>query len=181
MCLSNLSISPLDPATYQGRRFQAVYTTEGYFEIAPAETGFSMVRRDFPQPEVRRFSDSFFGDWLEAPAAYGAFCEDALVGFVEGSPERWNNRYRISNLCVFSQQFRRVGLGGRLMQRILQDAAASGARMAVLETQTCNLPAIFFYQRQGFSVIGFDLYAYSNEDPAKHAVRIEMGLPLSGG
>ena len=73
----------------------------------------------------RSFDDVFFGEWLEAPAAFGA-------------------------------------------------------RMIVLETQSCNEAAIAFYRKNGFSVIGFDLYAYSNTDPERHEVRIEMGKKLHG-
>ncbi len=49
---------------------------------------------------------------------------------------------------------------------------------ARLETQSCNEAAIAFYRKNGFSVIGFDLYAYSNDDPERHEVRIEMGKKL---
>ena len=62
----------------------------------------------------------------------------------------------------------------------LEAPAASGARMIVLETQSCNEAAIAFYRKNGFSVIGFDLYAYSNTDPERHEVRIEMGKKLHG-
>ncbi len=47
--------------------------------------------------------------------------------------------------------------------------------MTVLETQTCNENAIAFYRRSGFEIIGFDLYSYSNEDPERPEVRIELG------
>ena len=40
--------------------------------------------------------------------------------------------------------------------------------MIVLETQSCNKKAIDFYVKHGFSLIGLDMYAYSNEDPEKH-------------
>ena len=62
-----------------------------------------------------------------------------------------------------------------LMQIILSEALKSGARMAVLETQTCNENAIAFYKKHGFKIIGFDLFAYSNIDPERNEVRIEMG------
>lgn len=61
------------------------------------------------------------------------------------------------------------------MKNILREAELSGARMTVLETQTCNENAIAFYRRSGFEIIGFDLYSYSNEDPKRHEVRIELG------
>ena len=38
--------------------------------------------------------------------------------------------------------------------------------------------AVGFYRKNGFSVIGFDLYAYSNRDPERHEVRVEMGKRL---
>lgn len=50
--------------------------------------------------------------------------------------------------------------------------------MMVLETQSCNENAIAFYKKNGFELIGFDLYAYSNTDPERHEVRVEMGKKL---
>ena len=64
------------------------------------------------------------------------------------------------------------------MQTIEAAARACGARMLVLETQTCNENAIAFYRKNGFSVIGFDLYAYTNDDPGRREVRLEMGKKL---
>ena len=64
------------------------------------------------------------------------------------------------------------------MNRITETAESTGARMIVLETQSCNESAIAFYRKNGFSIIGFDLYAYYNNDPERHEVRIEMGKKL---
>ena len=64
------------------------------------------------------------------------------------------------------------------MRQILKKAEESGARMAVLETQTCNTVAISFYKSFGFEIIGFDLYSYSNDDPEKKEVRLELGKKL---
>jgi len=47
--------------------------------------------------------------------------------------------------------------------------------MLVLETQSCNLPAIDFYLKHGFELLGLDTAAYSNEDVAKGEVRLEFG------
>lgn len=62
---------------------------------------------------------------------------------------------------------------------MLDAARASGARILILETQSCNENAIAFYRRNGFDIVGFDLYAYSNTDPQQHEVRIEMGRKLT--
>lgn len=65
---------------------------------------------------------------------------------------------------------------GTLLRNAISDAAkASGARMSVLKTQSCNENAIAFYRKNGFEIIGFDLYSYQNTDPERHEIRIEMG------
>ena len=173
-----MEIHKLEPETYKGRKFTVRYRTNGYYDIRRTDTGFQIEYRRFDGPIEMTFDDSFFSDWLESPAAYGAFENGQLLGYVEGSPESWNNRYRISNICVFDRTRRHSGIGTALIQTILKKAAADGARMAVLETQSCNENAIAFYRRHGFDIIGFDLFAYSNTDPARHEIRIEMGRPL---
>ncbi len=173
-----MEIRRLEQKDYAGRKFTTRYQTKGYYEICASEQGFRLDYQLFPVPVERSFDDVFFGEWLEAPAAFGAFEGDRLVGFAEGSIESWNNRFRISNICIFDSAARGKGTGRRLMEAIEREAAASGARMIVLETQSCNAAAIAFYRKNGFSVIGFDLYAYSNTDPERHEVRIEMGKKL---
>lgn len=170
-----MKIQKLDPKDYQGREFVLKYSTKGYYDIEKSEEGFRITYRNFDTVIEMSFQDKFFNDWLEEPVAYGAFEGEKLLGYVEGTLEKWNNRYRISNICVFEREARRCGIGTQLMNIILEEAALSGARMVVLETQTCNENAISFYKKHGFEIIGFDLYAYSNADPKRHEVRIEMG------
>ena len=173
-----MEIIKLDPEKYAGQKFTARYATNGYYDIVRTDGGFDIKYKHFDSPVERSFDDCFFGEWLEAPVAYGAFEGDRLLGYVEGASESWNNRYRISNICVFDGANRHGGIGSALMSAILRDAKESGARMAVLETQTCNENAIAFYLKNGFELIGFDLYAYTNTDPEQHEIRIEMGKKL---
>lgn len=170
---------PLNPGTYAGRKFTVRYQTNGYYEIEPSEQGFSMKYVPLEVPVEKSFEDEILGKWLEAPVTFGAFAGEKLIGFVEGSIESWNNRFRISNICVFDHARRHGGVGTALMNRITETAEASGARMIVLETQSYNEKAIAFYRKNGFSIIGFDLYAYSNNDPERHEVRIENGEKAS--
>ena len=173
-----MEIRPLDKAAYAGRKFTAQYETSGYYDIRTAEGGFSIDYVPFAAPVERSFDDVFFGEWLEDPAAFGAFEDGRLLGYAEGSPESWNNRFRISNICVFDAERRGSGVGTALMNAIQAAAQTSGARMIVLETQSCNENAIAFYKKNGFEIIGFDLYSYSNTDPERHEIRIEMGKKL---
>ena len=81
-------------------------------------------------------------------------------------------------ICVFNEPQRRRGIGTRLMETILEEAVQSEARMAVLEIQSFNFGAISFYRKNGFQMIGFDRYAYSNRSPQEHNLRFEMGKAL---
>lgn len=173
-----MDVRPLDRETYAGRRFTVCCRTRGRRGIRSCAGGSRMDYVPFGTPAERSFDDTFFGKRLERPVALGAFEGQELVGFAEGSVESWNRRFRISNICVFDGAQRGRGVGSLLMDAIQQEAAASGVRMIVLETQSCNERAIAFYKRHGFAVIGFDLYAYTNEDPERHEVRVEMGKKL---
>ena len=174
-----IEIIELDKKIYFGKKFTLHYQTKGYYDIKSTETGFDIIYRTFEAPKEMSFSDVFFNEWLENPKAFGAFENGQLLGYVEGTLEEWNNRYRISNICVFSDLNRHSGIGSLLMESILSEAVKSGARMVVLETQTCNENAISFYKKHGFELIGFDLFAYSNSDPKRHEVRIEMGKQIN--
>ncbi len=112
-----MEIRPLDRETYAGKTFTARYRTNGYYDIRPSETGFQMDYVPFAEPTERSFDDVFFGEWLEDPIAFGAFEGEKLIGYVEGSMEGWNNRFRISNICVmdFSERHEvRIEMGKKL-------------------------------------------------------------------
>lgn len=173
-----MEIVRLDRENYAGKKLSVRYETNGYYDIRACASGFEIAHVSFEAPREKSFDDVFFGEWLEEPVGFGAFENEQMAGYVEGSPERWNNRFRISNICVFENARRGQGIGTLLMETITKAAEAVGARMLVLETQSCNENAIAFYQKMGFSIIGFDLYAYSNADPERREVRIEMGKKL---
>lgn len=173
-----MEIKQLKQTSFIGKRFAVRYLTNGYYDICNSENGFKINYVPFDKAIEQKFEDEFFSEWLENPVAYGAFEGGNLLGFVEGAKEAWNNRFRISNLCVFDSASRRHGIGTVLMNTILTEAEKARVRMAVLETQSCNENAIAFYRKNGFEIIGFDLYAYSNTDPERHEIRIEMGKKL---
>lgn len=133
-----MEIRPLDREIYAGKTFTARYRTNGYYEICPSETGFQMDYVPFAEPTERSFDDVFFGEWLEDPIAFGAFEGEKLIGYVEGSIEGWNNRFRLSNICVLDFSERSRGVGTALMKPIERAAEDAGARMLILETQSCN-------------------------------------------
>ena len=168
-------IRELDYKKYKGKKYQAEIFSDRYLSIEPAGEGFDIKWVKSEEPLRMTLNEDLLSDWLENPVAYGAFEGDKLIGMVEGFLEKWNNRFRIANICVFDQANRRSGIGTKLMETILKAAEKSGARMVVLETQTFNFKAISFYKKHGFEIIGFDRYAYSNRGPEEHNMRVEMG------
>lgn len=172
-----LTIRELDHS-YKGKRLEFSYTTEYYYDLEMSEdrdsVSFSFVRKPFGKIEKREFTDTLLSEWLEKPRLYGAFEGDREIGYLELSHESWNNRMRVANILV-SEEYRGNGAGSLLMERAIQEAKAAGARMLVLETQSCNDKAIRFYRKHGFHIIGFDRYSYSNSDVEKREFRLEMG------
>ncbi|MEG0177361.1 GNAT family N-acetyltransferase [Anaerorhabdus sp.] len=133
-----MKIEKLKNEDYVGKKIVATYTTTGYYEIEVQDETFTIMHKSFDEIKTQSFESTLFDQWLDNPIAYGAFDKDILLGFVEGFLEKWNNRYRISNICIFKEQDRRKGLGDKLINRIIEEAKLSKARMVVLETQSCN-------------------------------------------
>ena len=137
-----MTIKELDYRDFKNKKYHADIKTDRVLSIDPSEDGFSMRWMMLEKELVMPLDDDMLSDWLENPKAFGAYEEDKLVGFVEGFLEQWNNRYRITNICVFEDAVRRTGVGTKLLEAIMREAKRSGARMAVLETQSFNYKAI---------------------------------------
>ena len=172
-----LEIKELPREQWENYELAFSYETDGYYSFQVSGWDFSLTFNPYPAPVRREFTGHLFEGWLESPAAFGAFYDGRLAGVAECAAESWNNRFRITNLLVF-EGFRGLGIGKRLIQRAEEAAKARGARMLILETQTCNRKAVDFYLAIGFRPIGFDLFCYSNSDPDMEEVRVEMAKPL---
>ncbi len=59
----------------------------------------------------------------------------------------------ISTLAVHPD-YRRRGLGAKLLRQLLDDAARSGADMATLEVRVSNQAAVNLYHKFGFQIVG---------------------------
>lgn len=158
------------------------YDTAAYYalELAQTPTRFEAAfqRKDMPRVHKHFVSMLFQSHW-DDPRCFGLLNnENTLCAVLEVTREEWSNRLRITNLSVF-EGYRRRGYGSLLMCKAKAVARALGCRAMILETHSCNVGAIRFYLEQGFSFMGFDACAYTNEDDARHEVRLEMGLLIS--
>jgi len=157
------------------------YVTPSYYDLSVSrESKFwkiMLILKPFDKPIERRSESVFYEEFVEEPRPFAALLGDEQVGWLELGYHKWNNRMRIWEILV-KEEFRRRGIGTRLMEHAIRLAREKGARMLILETQSCNVQAISFYLKQGFELIGFDSAAYSNEDVNKREIRLEMGLRL---
>lgn len=168
----------LDRKDYEGYCLIFSYQTSRCFQVSATEWSMALEERELPDTVEKRFTDTLFGSWLEDPVVLGAFDGSTLAGVIEGSVETWHNLFRISNLLVM-EPYRRKGIGRELMGRMLEHARKEpGCRGAILETQSCNVPAIHFYRSQGFLLNRIDLREYSNEDVQRNEVRLDFFLPF---
>jgi len=84
----------------------------------------------------------------------------------------------ILNLCV-REEFRIVGFGRRLLEHMLERAAAAGINEAFLEVRPTNLAAIRLYQRLGFEQIGIRRGYYQAPDGREDAIVLKLDLRQS--
>ncbi len=178
---SDVSIVELRKDDPYLRELRSKYLTSGYFDLAVSRGcecwRVELTLRPLEKTIEKNYQGKLFEDHIEEPRVFAAMLNNRQVGWIELSYHKWNNTMRVWELLV-EEEFRGKGLGTALMKHAVKVAKERRARVLVLETQTCNVPAISFYLKFGFELIGFDTAAYSNEDIEKKEVRLELGLKL---
>jgi GNAT superfamily N-acetyltransferase len=157
------------------------HSTSYYYDISvlrkPGSWKIELTLKPLGRTLEKEYKGRLFEDHIEEQRVFAAIQGDRQIGWIELGYDRWNNRMRVWEFLV-EEGFRRKGIGTQLMEHAVKIAKEKGARMLVLETQTCLVPAIDFYLKFGFELIGFDTDAYSNEDVERKEVRLELGLRL---
>lgn len=99
---------------------------------------------------------------------------EKLIAAIETDVEVWSNRLRITELWV-ADDYQRKGIGHELIEVAKEQARRERRHTIILETQSCNVNAVDFYQHEGFTLIGFDSCCYKNNDLERKEVRLEFG------
>ena len=102
---------------------------------------------------------------------------DEEIAYLVVAKQEWNNILRVWDIGI-DPQFQRQGIGKQLIQYAEKRAKEWKCRAVVLECQSSNYPAIQFYLSCGFSLSGFDLINYTNDDVKRHEIRLEMSKKL---
>jgi ribosomal-protein-alanine N-acetyltransferase len=86
-------------------------------------------------------------------ALFGALLGDAFAGYIAVAVQGSLSEMEVYNIAV-APQFRRQGIGKRLLRLSLEAAARHGAARAVLEVRVSNSPALALYHSLDFSQVG---------------------------
>jgi ribosomal protein S18 acetylase RimI-like enzyme len=179
--IQNVRIIELSKQKLTFSKLKFRYSTREYYAVTVLRKKdgwkIKLVLETLPKPIEKRFEGGLFQDFVDEPRVFAAELEDKEVGWIELGFQKWNNRMRIWELLV-EEGFRRKGIGTVLMDHAVKLSKKRKARMLVVETQSCNVPAVNFYLKNGFELIGFDVAAYSNEDIERKEVRLEFGLKI---
>lgn len=133
-----------------------------------------MTEDDLPQVlEIERQNFSIpwsmqgFADWLRYDYTYlFVACYDDIVAGYAGAC-RAADEFDISNIAVRCD-FRRRGIGGMLLDKIINTAREYGATAVNLEVRESNSAAICLYERRNFQNMGVRKNFY--EKPVENAI-----------
>lgn len=159
------------------------YTSDSYYDVNvnKSKNGYNIEieKKVFCEPvshtpEEYDFPDKLYQDHWENAFTWGVIEKGDLIAAIETDPEKWSNRLRITELWV-SDKYQKQGLGHALIEVAKEQARLERRRAIILETQSCNVNAIGFYQHEGFTLIGMDTCCYKNNDLQRKEVRLEFG------
>ncbi|WOO38422.1 GNAT family N-acetyltransferase [Anaerocolumna sp. AGMB13020] len=168
---------------WKGTILPIKYTTDKYYDVSMNKTdkGYSIEieKKSFPEPvthtpEEYDYPDKLYEDHWEHAYAWGVLADNNLIAAIETEQEVWSNRLRITELWV-ADEYHRQGIGHALIDMAKEQARRERRRAIILETQSCNVNAIDFYQHEGFQLIGMDTCCYKNNDLQRKEVRLEFG------
>lgn len=107
----------------------------------------------------------------EAAHFLTAVSGEKVIGYI-GVHEICDEAY-IANVAV-SPDYRRLGLGERLLERAEKGATERNCTFISLEVRTSNVPAIALYRKRGYNIAGERKNFYSN--PAENGLIMTKGL-----
>lgn len=166
-----------DPA--HAVRLDYRYLTDSTYEVKAFHDGggwrFDLRQVSLPGPVEKSSQGLLFDPVVENPKCFKYSIGGREAAYLQIGHQTWNNRMRVWDFLVLPD-YRRTGIGTKLMALARAEAEKAGARMLVLETQSCNTAAVEFYLKSGFQLIGFDLAHYANDDVRRNEFRLEFGL-----
>ena len=102
--------------------------------------------------------------------------DDHPVGQIKMVP--WWNKFAYIEELTVEPSFRGKGVGRFLLAGAIEWARQQNFPGVTLETQDNNVPACMLYEKCGFVLSGFDLYAYRNFPESRDEIALYWYLML---
>lgn len=150
--------------------------------IVPVYNGESWTYREIPHNENRckAYRDETLdpGDYIDnkKQAVFLAFCGEKCVGSVRVSAG-WLKKGYIEDLAV-DKEYRRSGVGKRLMDSAVSWCREQGQGAVSLETQNNNLQACRFYIKYGFELCGINTKKYALSEKYSDEIALYFYMKL---
>lgn len=178
-----LTIRKIDSTQYpNGKKVLYTYKTTTFYQIKNVQTEdgwtFTIQEQPSPKPFVKQLEENLFDDYKDGSEYYVAEWNEEEAAVLVVQQMEWNNTLLIHDLYV-NELFKRLGIGSKLISFVKERAKILGVRAITLETQTTNYPAVQFYLKNGFQLVGFNTISYSNDDVEKGEVRLEMAYVIT--
>lgn len=105
---------------------------------------------------------------------YVALDNEQIIGFTGLQANGWNQTLHVIDILVHPD-YRRQGIGGRLLRHLIEVARASVYRCLTAEAPSLN-PVLQLYLQNGFRICGYHDRYYTNSGPE---VAIFVSLDLN--
>ena len=152
------------------------YTTTTVYKLErsehPSGVRWELAARELSHHFIKRYDDGDLKAMIESYADttrtedisfLAARRGGVVAGMLAYQRLHWNNSLWLLDIRV-REEGRRSGAGTELVKALQFSCGLRGYRGISVETQINNYPAIQFYLRQGFQIVGFNETLYTNDD-----------------
>jgi streptothricin acetyltransferase len=125
-----------------------------------------------PYEKILNVDAEDYTTFIDNPAKviFFADVDGKPVGQIKMVP--WWNKFAYIEELVVDTGFRGKGVGSALLTHAIEWAKEQHFPGVTLETQDNNVPACMLYEKCGFVLSGFDLYAYRNFPETKDEIAL---------
>ena len=161
------------------------YESEYIYEVTRTEMDkgieFKFILQELSKPYKKIWNEdeatmNRYKQMIEDGISISVSTGNRIVGVLIAEKRDWNNSAYIEKLQI-ADEFKRNGIGSKLINEFAHMTAKIGYRIIHLETQNTNYPAIQFYKKNGFIITGMDMKLYDGEEN-KDEVAIYMTREL---
>jgi ribosomal protein S18 acetylase RimI-like enzyme len=155
------------------------FTTDRIYRVVETPNSFTLLAQTVDPPAHKFFS--LVGELQDDHIwSHGWVAEEdaRIVGFAALRMEQWNRRGVLWHLYIDANH-RGHGLGSRLLAHVEDAARELGASRLWLETSNLNYPAVGFYRKHGYALVGLDTSLYAPDGEAAGEVALYFAKPLA--